>query len=122
MDDAKEFGKKGEELAAKHLAKLGYKVLETNYRTPAGEIDIIAKDGPAIVFVEVKSRRDTSFGTPELKVDHKKRRQIIRAALLYLSRKRKQNSPCRFDVVGIFAQPGEGPRVTVIRDAFEVEV
>jgi putative endonuclease len=119
--DPKEFGKSGEELAAKHLTKLGYKVLEKNYRTKAGEIDIIAQDGPTIVFVEVKSRRDKSYGPPEIKVDYHKRRQITRAALLYLLRKKKGNSPCRFDVVGISAPQGEAVEVTVIKDAFEMD-
>jgi len=118
--DPKEFGKSGEELAAKHLTKLGYKVLEKNYRTKAGEIDIVAQDGEILVFVEVKSRRDKSYGPPEIKVDYHKMRQITRAALLYLVRKKKSNSPCRFDVVGISAPQGEAVEVTVIKDAFEM--
>ncbi len=118
--DPKEFGKKGEELAARHLTGLGYKVLEKNYRTKAGEIDIVAQDGQTIVFVEVKSRRDRSVGPPEMKVDYHKMRQITRAALLYLVRKKKSNSPCRFDVVGISAPQGEAAEITVIKDAFEM--
>ena len=117
--DPKAFGRKGEELAARHLTGLGYKVLEKNYKTRAGELDIIAQDGPTIVFVEVKSRRDRNVGPPEMKVDYHKRRQIIKAALLYLQRKRKGNSPCRFDVVGISALPDEAVEITVIKDAFE---
>jgi putative endonuclease len=119
-DANKEFGKRGEELAAKELGRLGYKVLETNYRTPIGEIDIIAMDGGTLVFVEVKSRRDDSFGAPEISVHHHKRRQITRAALLYIGRRKKQGLPCRFDVVGIC--PGTDGRLTVkvIKDAFEV--
>ncbi|HLB24739.1 MAG TPA: YraN family protein [Nitrospirota bacterium] len=125
MDDPKAFGKKGEELAAKHLEKLGYKVLDKNYRTPVGELDIVAMDGGVVVFVEVKSRRDTSFGAPELAVNAHKRRQLTRAAYLYLTRKRKAGMPCRFDVVGISAVPGGAGgakpayEIKVIRDAFE---
>ena len=118
--DAKEFGKKGEGIAARHLEKLGYKVLEKNYRTPVGEIDIVARDGQSVVFVEVKARRDASFGAPELKVDRRKQRQVSRAAFLYMTRKRVTNSPCRFDVVSVSATPG-GYEVTVIKDAFELE-
>src|SRR5512135_340059 len=99
MDDAKEFGKRGEELAAKHLKGLGYDVIEKNYRTQVGEIDIVAKDGGTLVFVEVKSRRDLNFGPPELAVNFHKRRQLSRAALLYMTRKKKVSTPCRFDVV-----------------------
>lgn len=120
MDANKEFGRKGEELAAKELKRQGYSVLEKNYRTAVGELDIIAMDGETLVFVEVKSRRDDSFGPPELSVTHHKRRQIARAALLYIGRKRKHNAPCRFDVVGIYPG-GEGKySVKVIKDAFEL--
>ena len=121
MDERTEFGKKGEELAARHLSSLGYEILEKNYRTKVGEIDVVAKDGGTLVFVEVKSRRDRSYGPPELKVDHRKRRQIARAAMLYLTRTRRTNWPCRFDVVAISNIPGEGVGVEVIRDAFELD-
>lgn len=119
MDDAKEFGKRGEELAARHLSKLGYEVIDKNYRTQVGEIDIVAKEGGTLVFVEVKSRRDENFGPPELAVNYRKRRQLTRAAFLYLTRKKKQNEPCRFDVVCVSVRP-EGVKVSVIRDAFEL--
>jgi putative endonuclease len=117
--DNKEFGRRGEELAAKRLKSLGYRILERNYRTPAGEIDIVAMEGGSLVFVEVKSRRDMSFGPPELAVNFHKRRQIERAALLYLTSKGKADTPCRFDVVGISAGPGDKAEVHVIKDAFE---
>lgn len=119
MHDNKEFGKRGEELAAKRLSKLGYKILEKNYRTPVGEIDIIAMEGGTLVFVEVKSRRDDSFGAPELAVTRHKQRQIARAALVYIMDKRKSGSPCRFDVVGITSAGGE-LKVSVIKNAFEL--
>ena len=59
-------GRSGEDRAARHLAGLGYRVLERNYRTPQGEIDLIALDGDTVVFVEVKTRTSDSFGAPEL--------------------------------------------------------
>jgi len=121
MDDRKEFGSRSEELAASHLASLGYEIIEKNYRAKVGEIDIIAKDGGTLVFVEVKSLRSAGFGVPELKVDHRKRRQIARAAMVYLTRSRRTSWPCRFDVVAITRPPGEGPTVDVIRDAFELD-
>jgi len=120
MSDNKEFGKRGEELAAKHLKGLGYRILEMNYRTSVGEVDIIAEDGGVTVFVEVKSRRDMSFGAPELSVNYHKMRQIQKAALSYIARTRKHNVPCRFDVVSVSAFAGDEPRVDVIKDAFEM--
>lgn len=118
--DIKEFGRKGEELAAKHLAGLGYKVIEKNYRTPAGELDIVAEHKGTLVFVEVKARRGTSYGPPELAVNHHKRRQVERAALYYIMKSKKDGVQCRFDVVSISGSEGSAPRVTVIRDAFEI--
>jgi len=116
----REFGKKGEDLAAKRLSKLGYKIIERNYRTPAGEIDIIATDGEYLVFVEVKSRSDLSFGAPELAVNRHKRRQMEKAALLYLMKKGGADKPCRFDVVCINAAPDADAECEVIKDAFEL--
>ena len=118
--DSKEFGRAGEELAAKHLKGLGYKVLERNFRTSVGEIDLVAVDGPTLVFVEVKSRRDGSFGSPELAVNRHKRRQLEKAAMVYIMRKKKWDTPCRFDVVSVDAAGGPKPEVTVIKDAFEL--
>jgi putative endonuclease len=118
--DAREFGASGEDAAEKHLKTLGYKILERNYRTKMGELDIVASDGDTIVFVEVKSRRDTRFGAPELAVDARKQRQLTKAAWIYLTRTRSYKSPCRFDVVSIFSMPGEGLKVSVLKDAFEL--
>ena len=117
--DAKAFGASGEDMAEKHLKTLGYRILERNYRTQAGELDIIAKDGDVIVFVEVKSRRGLSFGEPELAVNFHKQRQLTRAAWMYLTRARSYNAPCRFDVVGIY-KDGGGTKVKVLKDAFEL--
>ena len=120
MDDIREFGKRGEEVAARRLSSLGYRILERNFRTPAGEVDIIAMDGGVMVFVEVKSRRDMSFGPPELAVNRRKIMQVQKAALTYLARTKKGNIPCRFDVVAVSMLPGEETRVDVIKDAFEM--
>ncbi len=111
--DAKEFGASGEDAAERHLKTLGYKILERNYRTKMGELDIVASDGDTIVFVEVKSRRDKKFGAPELAVDARKQRQLARAAFMYLTRTKKYNSPCRFDVVSIFSMPGTAAEIMV---------
>jgi putative endonuclease len=120
MDDPKEFGRKGEAIAEKHLRVSGYRILERNYRTPVGELDLVAMDGETLVFVEVKARRGTLFGAPEEAVGSHKRRQLERAALVYITRKRKENLPCRFDVVSVMAGPRSDARVEIIKDAFEL--
>lgn len=119
MADNKVFGDRGERLAERHLKRLGYRILERNYRTPVGELDIVAMDGGTLVFVEVKARRGAGFGAPEMSVNLHKRRQITKAALVYLSKRRGAEVPCRFDVVGIRAAEGGETELTVIKDAFE---
>jgi putative endonuclease len=78
------FGQEGEALAARHLKKNGYRIIEKNYRTKLGEIDIIAKDKDTLVFVEVKSRRSWQFGNPKAAVTPRKQRKISMVALHYL--------------------------------------
>lgn len=120
MDDIRQFGRKGEDIAADYLSSSGYRIIERNYRAGGCELDIIAVDGPTLVFVEVKSRRGGEFGSPAEAVTPHKQRQMGRAALSYIAKNRKENTPCRFDVVGITARGGEAPRVEVIKDAFEL--
>lgn len=103
-----------EELAAEYLEKKGYRILERNFRCRAGEIDLIAIDGRYLVFVEVKYRRDASMGTAAEAVDFRKQNVIRKAATWYLSiRQIPENTPCRFDVMGI-----TGKEVCLIKDAF----
>lgn len=112
-------GRTGEDRAAKHLSGLGYRILDRNFRTPHGEIDLIALDGDTVVFVEVKTRTGDAFGAPELAVDGRKQNRMVKAALSYLKRRRLQQMPCRFDVVAI-AGPSAG-QVELIRHAFEMD-
>lgn len=96
--------------AAVFLEKQGYQILERNFRCPAGEIDLIAKEGEYLCFVEVKYRSERETGTPEEAVDARKQKRISRAALYYLMKQGLgDTTPCRFDVVGI--RP-DGIRVT----------
>ena len=96
--------------AAVFLEKQGYQILERNFRCPAGEIDLIAKEGGYLCFVEVKYRSERETGTPEEAVDAKKQKRISRAALYSLMKQGLgDTTPCRFDVVGI--RP-DGIRVT----------
>jgi len=111
-------GEKGEKLAVKFLKKKGYRIIKQNYKTPMGEIDIIAKDKDTLVFVEVKTRESIEFGYPFEAVNNLKRRKIAKVALSYI-RKFKEIPPCRFDVLGICYKDGE-PEFGLIRDAFEV--
>jgi len=113
------FGKQGEVFAASYLKGLKYKILETNYRCRCGEIDIIARDGPVLVFVEVKSRRGTSYGPPQLSVTPFKQRQISKTALTYLLHNRLMEEHARFDVIALLVRNGE-PVVNHIKDAFEL--
>lgn len=110
-------GISGEDLAAAELARLGYAVLERRYRTRHGEIDIIARDGATIVFVEVKARRSREFGGAAAAVTPHKQRRVAQMAVDYIARRRLTGSPCRFDVVAIDYAAGE-PVVTVYRNAF----
>jgi putative endonuclease len=94
-------GKAGEDLAARFLERNGMKIIERNYRFERGEIDLIAEEGDELVFVEVKARRSTVFGTPEDAVTEEKQEQVYSVADGYLFEHNIDNRPCRFDVVAI---------------------
>ena len=118
----KRLGDEGERIAADVLRGQGYRVLETNFRCKAGEIDIIAEDGGTLVFVEVKARTGERFGTPQDAVTAAKRGRIVRAAQWYLAEKKWQDRKCRFDVVSVkYGPAGSRPRVDIIRDAFSAD-
>ena len=118
MDTRQALGLSGESLACADLQRRGYAILERRYRTKFGEIDIIAKDGATIVFVEVKARLTAEFGGAAAAVTGWKQRRIAQMAVHYLSRRRLQECPCRFDVVAIDFEAA-GPRVTVYPNAFD---
>ncbi|UCD32344.1 MAG: YraN family protein [Desulfobacterales bacterium] len=113
------FGKESESIAVKHLRKQGYKILEQNYRTKMGEIDIIAKDKKTLVFIEVKARRSHLFGNPKWAITPKKQRQISKVALYYLKVTKQTKAKARFDVVTIRSFE-EKPRIDIIKNAFEL--
>lgn len=115
----KALGTKGEDLAVRFLQKKGYRIVKRNYKTPVGEIDIIARDGDTIVFIEVKTRTDISFGYPFEAVNNRKRQKLKNLALLYLKRQGKE-SPVRFDVLSIFCTDNGKKDIEHIKDAFEV--
>jgi putative endonuclease len=110
-------GKIGEDLACLELKRRGYAILARRYRRRGGELDIVAKDGSTIVFVEVKARESDIFGRGVEAVTATKRRRIVRIALDYLARHGMTESPCRFDVVSIRMGSDE-PAIEVHRSAF----
>jgi putative endonuclease len=112
-------GKEGERLALKRLKKLGYKAVETNYRCPLGEIDIIAKDGNTLVFIEIKTRRERSIAQAKEAVNARKQRQLSKVALMYMKSRASLETKARFDVVAVHLGTGT-PEIEVIRDAFEL--
>ena len=113
------YGRKSEVLAAWHLEKHGYRILEKNYRTKHGEIDIIARDKDTIVFVEVKARRTKRFGNPKRAVTEDKQRKISLVALQYLKFTGQLTSRARFDVVAVHP-PDDGRRIEVVKNAFDL--
>lgn len=110
-------GQQGEALAAAYLERRGYRIVARNYRCPFGEIDLIAREGDCLAFIEVKCRRSATFGSPAAAVGREKQKKLSRCALHYLSQ-RNCPSPARFDVVSIRLLAG-GPSIELIQNAFE---
>ena len=117
-----ELGRKGEEIALKYLTDKGYELIARNYRFKRfGELDLIMKDGKYLVFVEVRTKKNTAFGTPLETVDYAKRRQIEKMAQLYFTKEKiPEDTFCRFDVVGIVLPDNAEPKIEHIQDAFIV--
>ena len=113
------YGRKSEALAARHLQACGYCILEKNYRTRHGEIDIIAEDKGVIVFVEVKARKTGSFGNPKGAVTMEKQRKISMVALQYLKSTGQLATSARFDVVAVHPSDGS-ERIEVVKNAFDL--
>jgi len=111
-------GEIGEDLAVQELERLGYAVVARRYRRRYGEIDIVAVDGPTIVFVEVKARDGLQFGPAAEAVTAIKRRRLVATARDFLLRHRLEARPCRFDVVAVHVG-ADGPEFQVFRNAFD---
>ena len=114
-------GKRGEGIAVSYLKKQGYKIIEKNYKTKLGEIDIIAKDKGVISFIEVRSKNSVGFGSPEETVTRKKETKISKAALTYIKRYKLENETCRFDVVSIQGDDSPDPEIKLIKNAFDLD-
>ena len=114
-----EQGGVGEDLACNYLEDQGLSLIKRNFRCRVGELDLIMRDGDTLVFVEVRSRHDSRYGTPAETITRKKQRRVIRAASYYLQKSRF-DAPCRFDVVAISYPQGQR-RLEWIKDAFRVD-
>ncbi len=110
-------GRWGEEEAARFLARCGMKIVARNVRTPVGEIDLVARKGRTLAFIEVKTRRGLGFGTPQEAVGRTKQRQILRAAQWYMADGKARGLQPRFDVVAVHAVAGRA-EIEHIEDAF----
>ena len=114
----KSTGKAAEDAAARHLKANGYKILERNYSTPLGEIDIIAIDGSVLCFVEVRSHVSPEFGEALEALTRDKQRRVARMASAYMKAKRLEDLEIRFDFAAV-EMPGELPvNVDLIKNAF----
>lgn len=110
-------GQKGEDGAARYLARHGYRIVKRNFRTARGEVDLIALDRGTLVFVEVKARASSAMGVPAEAVDERKQDKIRRAAEWYCARYHTAQRPVRFDVVAVTGT-GSSQRIELLKDAF----
>lgn len=112
-------GEQNENLAVKFLRRRGYMILARRFRTKLGEIDIIAKDNDALIFIEVRSRSYTDFGAPCESINRKKQMHIINSAFIYLAKYRLEDADIRFDVVAILKCAELGAiKIEHFKDAF----
>lgn len=114
MTNKRTTGAAYEQKAAAHLIYLGYEILELNYRCKSGEIDIIARDGEYLVFVEVKYRGSLKKGHPLEAISLQKQKTISKCAMYYITKHDLTEMPVRFDVVGILGEEKE-----LIKNAFD---
>jgi putative endonuclease len=115
MGDRQELGRDGEEAAAGYLAQRGMQVVARNWRCRYGEIDIIALDGAALVFCEVKTRRGTGFGVPLAAITTSKLARMRRLAVLWLEEHGGHRGPIRIDAVGLLRRPDGHFEVDYVR-------
>jgi len=111
-DKARRLGREGENRACQYLRRQGYEIIARNWRSRFGEIDIIARNGGSLIFIEVKTRSNAGFGGPEAALDMHKRKRVIAAAKAYLSVV-ESDLPVRFDLVAL-----QGEKITLYKGAF----
>jgi putative endonuclease len=113
-------GEQGESIAVAYLKGQKFTIIARNFRCKAGEVDIVARDGTTFVFVEVKTRRTLSCGSPQASVTPFKQRQNSKAALTWLAKNRLQEAAARFDVIAILLRDHQVPEIEHIRNAFDL--
>jgi putative endonuclease len=114
-----ELGKEGEDLALRKVESLGYTCIERNYRCSLGELDLVARDGETLVFIEIKTRKGKSLDYAKEAVHARKQRQMSKVALAYMKKNGCQDAKARFDVV-VIHQQGFHTEIEVIRNAFDL--
>ncbi len=112
-------GAQGERIAAAHLESLGLVIETRNYRTRFGEVDLVARDGAETVFVEVRTKRSTAYGTPEESLTQRKQARLVRTAEEYLAQHGRAGSSWRVDLVAITLQPDGPAQITHVESAVE---
>jgi putative endonuclease len=120
VDHRQSLGRRGEDLACAELEKRGYVIVDRRFRTRCGELDIVARDGGVLVFVEVRARSGSMFGTPFESVTWKKRQRLSQMAASYLFVRRLAGVACRFDVVAVVERQGM-QTIELLRGAFDME-
>jgi putative endonuclease len=124
VDDRRRIGAEGEARAAAYLARRGYRIVERNVRSGGVEIDLIAQRGPHIVFVEVKTRRTTRYGSPEAAVDARKQARLVQGAYAWIHTHPSRHRRVRFDVVAcnvVGSGRSERWQLTHLPRAFDAE-
>jgi len=116
-----QIGKKGEEIAEKYLIQCGYEILEKNFHSQQGEIDIVAREGDFLVFIEIKNYSFRSFGSPLGAIRKSKRENLIHAARTYIHKKNIKGINCRFDVVTIYRRPDGSRAIELFKNAFQAD-
>lgn len=112
MNNRQVIGRWGETIATKYLVEQGYIILERNVRTPYGEIDLIARHGDMIVFVEVKTRTSNRYGFPEEAITNRKQAHLLSSIEHYIQVRTDLDSEWRVDAISVEGKPGEQPTIT----------
>lgn len=116
-----QLGKRGEDLAKRHLERSGYSILQANYRAKAGEIDLVAEKGGVLVFVEVRARTGDALGSPEESITPQKRSHLVAAAQEYLQVNQAEGREWRIDLVAVeFNRGGRLERLELLENVVEL--
>lgn len=119
-EETQKLGRQSEDLAVDFLKQKGYGILERNFRSPWGEIDIIAQDKDFLVFIEVRSLSSSYFAQPDETITRSKKRKLVKSAQYYFLKRNLRETFSRFDVVSI-AYEGTQPKITLYANAFSLE-